>query len=86
MSTQLKTGSYISLNPMFRSLSAEQVVEFRQYARDTYTPFEKINELWHPVCRDECEIINEEQSLTNTQYTEDLEANYYDINFIQGVR
>ena len=48
------SGGYISHNPMFRSLTALEVDEFRQHARENYLPGSKINEVWHPVYRYEC--------------------------------
>lgn len=46
---------------MFRKLSAEEEIEFREYARENYAAGTKISEVWHPATRDECEKINEEQ-------------------------
>ena len=46
---------------MFRELSPEEEKEFRQWARDNFTPLrDEINEVWHPVVKDECEIMNRE--------------------------
>ena len=86
MTIQLKTGSYISLNPQFKSLTVEQVAEFKQHARENHKPFEKVSDLWHPVWRAEAKLMNEEECLSNTQYTEDLdrEGNYYDTHFMKG--
>ncbi len=39
---------------LFRELSKEEEVEFRQWARDNWNPREAINPVWHPVVRDEC--------------------------------
>jgi hypothetical protein len=46
--------------PLSRSLTAEEVVEFRAWARANYTPGEPINALWHTIIRDECAMMNAE--------------------------
>jgi len=43
----------------FRELNEEEVKDFRQWARDNYVPYSEINSVWHPIVRDECEIINQ---------------------------
>jgi len=46
---------------MFRDLSPEEEKEFREWARENFTPKkDEINEVWHPVVRDECRIMLEE--------------------------
>lgn len=45
----------------FRILNAKQERLFRKWARDNYKPGAEINELWHPVVRDECFIMNTER-------------------------
>lgn len=44
----------------FRKLTADETFEFRQYIRQTYKPGDPIDPVWHPVCRDECRKMNEE--------------------------
>lgn len=46
---------------MWRELDETEEQEFRQWARDNYQPGQPIEKLWHPVVRDECALINEEQ-------------------------
>lgn len=46
---------------MFRDLAEAEVKEFQQWARDNYAPHSKVNEVWHPVVRAECEKINAEE-------------------------
>ncbi|MBU2512135.1 hypothetical protein KJ966_12415 [bacterium] len=53
-------GGYISHNPMFRNLTADEVKEFQEHARQNYTPDSPINDVWHPVYRSECMKINSE--------------------------
>jgi len=53
--------SYESNHPLFKSLSDEEEKEFREGARSDYVPMTKINPVWHPVYRDECNKINDEQ-------------------------
>jgi len=45
---------------LYRKLSIEEVKEFKQWSRDNYIPFTKINSAWHPIIKEECEKINEE--------------------------
>ena len=46
---------------LYAKLSATQEKEFRQWARDNYTPGSHINKVWHPVVQAECHFINIEQ-------------------------
>lgn len=43
---------------MFRELTEQEEIEFRQWAQDNYEPGEEIKSFWHPVVRDECHRIN----------------------------
>ncbi len=45
---------------LFRKLSQEEEIEFRQWARTNYVSLGPIKGIWHPVIRDECVIINKE--------------------------
>ena len=42
----------------FRPLGPEQERAFREWARENYKPNDKINIVWHPAVRAECEQIN----------------------------
>lgn len=42
----------------FRPLSDIEEAEFRAWARDNYTPFDAISEVWHPVVQEECAKMN----------------------------
>ena len=44
----------------FRNLSKDEDVEFREWARENYTPGGEISSLWHPAVVDECEAMNRE--------------------------
>ena len=44
----------------YRQLDEKEEKEFRQWARNNYTPGGPIYSLWHPVVRDECDKINHE--------------------------
>jgi hypothetical protein len=46
----------------FKQLSSEEEQEFRQWARDNYKPFSKIDGIWHPSTQDECVKMNTENS------------------------
>lgn len=52
----------------FRKLTDEETAEFRQWARDNYQPGDPINEVWHPVVREECERMNNEQMKVGRTY------------------
>ena len=45
-------------NSFFRVLTEPEAEEFRQWARDNYTPGDDVPEIWHPVLREECERMN----------------------------
>lgn len=45
----------------FRVLGPEEEQEFRQWARDNHNPGDEVDEVWHPVVRDECKKIDEEE-------------------------
>jgi len=47
-------------NSFYRTLSASEETEFRQWARDNWKPGVQNKTCWHPVIRDECRAIEEE--------------------------
>jgi hypothetical protein len=55
-----ENGAFISTNPLFRNLTAEEVEEFRVHARENFTPESAVNPVWHPVYRHECDRISAE--------------------------
>ena len=44
----------------FRELSETEVEEFKQWARDNHKIGDEVSEVWHPVIRKECKLIDEE--------------------------
>ncbi len=42
----------------WKSLTEEETVKYRQWARDHYKPMEPINGVWHPVVQAECVLMN----------------------------
>jgi hypothetical protein len=44
---------------LFRDLNDQEVVEFKQWARDNYVIGSPINSVWHPVVVEECNRMNE---------------------------
>ena len=54
------SGPYKSSSNLFRSLTTEEVNEFREHARENYIPNSPINDVWHPVYRFECLKMNAE--------------------------
>ncbi len=51
---------------MFRQLSSAEVWEFQQWARQNYIPGDPIKGIWHPLIRDECELMNAKAALPKT--------------------
>ena len=49
---------------MFRKLTPEEEIAFKQWARENYVPFSEIKGIWHPVIQDECVKINKERGNT----------------------
>jgi hypothetical protein len=45
---------------LFRDLSEEEEMEFRQWARDHYEPYTEIKGVWHWTVQDECVKINKQ--------------------------
>tara|TARA_R100000789_G_scaffold14798_1_gene18366 strand:+ start:599 stop:892 length:294 start_codon:yes stop_codon:yes gene_type:complete len=45
---------------IFRKLNKKEEQEFKQWARDNYIPGTKVNEVYHPVVQQECDLINRE--------------------------
>jgi len=54
-------GGYRSHNFLFRDLTASEVEEFREHARQNYRPFSPVDDCWHPIYRFECLSINAER-------------------------
>jgi hypothetical protein len=50
---------------LHRDLTPEEEAEFRQWARENYTPFSAVQGIWHPVVQDECQKINKEAAEQN---------------------
>lgn len=59
---------------IFRNLTAEEVSQFRAYMRANYVPGSEIDQLWHPVCRDEAAKMNQEAA---QQAADDCSANVF---------
>ena len=47
---------------MYRNLSNKENQDFKKWARDNYKQHTKINSLWHPIIKKECENINNEKT------------------------
>jgi len=45
---------------MFKELNEAEEQEFRQWARDNWTLGDEINQLWHPVVREEIQRMIDE--------------------------
>jgi len=43
---------------LYAKLSLKEEKEFRQWARDNYTPGSVIKPVWHPVVQAECHLMN----------------------------
>jgi hypothetical protein len=55
-------GGWKSDNPLFKSLNADEIAGYKQWARDSYVLGSDIPTIWHPVIQAECKLMNEEQS------------------------
>jgi hypothetical protein len=44
----------------FRTLDAKEESDFRQWARQNWSPGDEIKGIWHPVVRDEIRIMQGE--------------------------
>lgn len=51
LGTYLADGSWHSTSTQFKSLTADEVEQYRQYARDEDPPSDNW-EVFHPVCRE----------------------------------
>lgn len=60
---QAEPETYTQSCAMFRSLNAAECIEFRLAAQENYVEFAAIDNLWHPIFRDECRKINEAAAL-----------------------
>lgn len=49
---------------LFRELDEQEIVSFKQWARENYTPFSEIKGIWHPVVQTECTVMNAKASMT----------------------
>lgn len=49
------------MSSLFKDLTPEEQKEYRQWARDNYEPGMEVNPVWHPIVRDEIELIKKEQ-------------------------
>ena len=59
-SNETGNGGYKSTSSLFRSLTADEVNEFRTHARENYVVGNEINEVWHPAYQFECMQMNAE--------------------------
>ena len=48
---------------LFRELNEIEEKEFRNWARENYTPLDIIKGIWHPVVQDECTKMNREKMI-----------------------
>lgn len=62
-----KTGN------IFKELDEEESFDYRAWARENYSPGDKIYEVWHPEVQDECRKINEEHSEEKIDWDEEFE-------------
>lgn len=55
---EMEPETYTQTCAMFRSLDAAECIDFRLGAQENYVEFAAIDNLWHPIFRDECQKIN----------------------------
>ena len=53
-------GTVYYSGPLFQELSVEEEIEFRAHARENYEPGMPIDEIFHPVWKDEARKMNKE--------------------------
>ena len=58
----------VDVTDMFKLFKQVEEHAYRKFARENYEPLSPIPEIWHPVIRDECRIINEEAETTLEEY------------------
>ena len=52
--------AYISDSTLHRDLDDNEEQEFRQWARDHFDVLDNIKAFWHPVIKQECQIMIEQ--------------------------
>ena len=52
--------AYISYSTLHRDLDDNEEQEFRKWARDNFNVMNKIETNWHPVIKQECQIMIEQ--------------------------
>ena len=52
--------AYISNSTLHRDLDDNEEQEFRQWARDNFNVLDKIECSWHPIIKQECQIMIEQ--------------------------
>lgn len=65
---------------MFKELTTAEEKAFRKWARDNYTPDLEVSPVWHPVVREEIEIIRKERQ-PQDDYVWDDEAVEWEEGF-----
>jgi hypothetical protein len=51
-------GRFGGKGGIWRSLSTEEIKEFRKWARDNYVHGTPVHSVWHPVIKEECHKMN----------------------------
>lgn len=74
---------------IFRELDTEEIKEFKLWARENYVPGTKVNEVYHPVVQQECDLINREiaeNKQSNIFYIQikQIKPRNYENVFMQG--
>jgi hypothetical protein len=59
---------------LFKTLTPDEEVKFRAWARANYHPFSEISGVWHPSIQDECRKMNEEADFMPDEETRDSDA------------
>lgn len=47
---------------LFRELNEKEVQEYKLWARENYILGTKVNEVYHPVVQQECDLMNREEA------------------------
>ena len=54
---------YVSNGSLYRSLTAEEVADFRNWARTNYSTNVPVSTAWHPIVVEECKLMQKEHEL-----------------------
>ena len=51
-------SGFKSTEALFKDLTEAEVEGFKKWARDNHKPGDEVSDIWHPVIREECRLID----------------------------